>query len=764
MPESRPHRSLAFGTESSPCEYTKEIVHRTLDGIDALEEQIQDLVEVRCVPDRYRAQAPSNHKSALDLLSALESYPDRMREVVKRRCGDFPDEDTLIRFLQQDARIVLNCSRSIREWFDAPEISRIPVAIQREVDAAFSRHGLNNIVTIITAGPPDEIDIHVRDVRSLFLLYDEPQEKHDTLFTVLRVPHRAASSPHRWSIILGHEVGHHRLRAESATWLESQRDQGFSLPADAPKSALKNDLPVDGTLLLWQVGLFEDFPFVEMQKDIERQVLATKPTGSLQTNVHDDWRSRWSLNEEPPSPASVDNAIIKRIRVANDWLTEILCDLIMVRSYGPAALIAMNDHLMMTSSMRPIVDTHPPGALRAALMREYLTRAGNPGVLGPSVDLFVAPSSEIEFAKVKSIAAAQMITYLEAHANTIYAFVDSLELVTYDFHTPARQQAVVCAVNQLAWGVPPHAAYFDAFTDSGLDLGLPPSTDFVSPTVEDVLNASCLALSLQATKQIEARVPIDRLTLKAIETIQALDMAGRGAGGATFEPFQLPRPSNADEGARFGRAVLGADDIRRRLAAARTSERIIMTPMTLSNEIRNPSIDLRLGTRFITFHRSSIASFDAVSNDRPRAVQREHEVSMEQPFVLHPGEVVLASALEYIALPHDVAAQVITRSSYGRLGLITATAVQVHPYYRGCLTLELVNLGNVPLALYPGEQVAQLIFFAVGDGDHPSPTRPGPEIVRGSFVCPTGPEFPDVRLDKDPWLQRLRAGQQVPIG
>lgn len=762
MPDSRPQRSLSFGPEFAPSEYTKEIVHGTLDCISALEEQLQDLVEVRCVPDRYRTQTPSNHKSALDLLSSLGSYPDHMREVVKGRCGDFPDEDTLIMFLQHDARIVLSCSRSLTEWFDAPGINRIPVAIQREVDAAFLRHGLKNVVTLITAGPPEAIDIRIEDVRSSFRLYHEPKEHHETLHTVLRIPHRAANSPHRWSIVLGHEVGHHRLRAENAAWLASQREEGFHLPENAPKTALKDDIPVDGTLLLWQVGLFHAFPFVDVGEDIKKQTLAKRPTGSLQPVEKDDGGKRGGLDGGHPSAAAVDNAVIRRVRVANDWLTEIVCDLIMVRSYGPAAVVAMADHLIMTNNMRPVTDTHPPGALRLKLMREYLTRS-DLGVLSQLLAPLKAPSFESEAAKTDP-AAARVIDYLESHASNVYEFVDRLDLPTYEVGDPARQRAVVCSVNQLAWGVPPHAADFDAFSDSGIELGLPPSSELVNPTAEDLLNASCLALALQATRQIEARIPVDRLTLKAIETIQTLDMAERGTDEAPFEPLQLPRPSEVEAEAGFGRAILSADDIRRRFVAARTSERIVMSPMTLEKEMKNPSIDLRLGTRFITFHRSSIASFDAVSNDRPRAVQREHEVSMEQPFVLHPGEVVLASALEYIALPYNVAAQVITRSSYGRLGLITATAVQVHPYYRGCLTLELVNLGNVPLALYPGEQVAQLIFFAVGNGDASAPTNPGPEIVRGSFVCPTGPEFPDVRLEKDPWLRRLRAGQQVRTG
>lgn len=84
-----------------------------------------------------------------------------------------------------------------------------------------------------------------------------------------------------------------------------------------------------------------------------------------------------------------------------------------------------------------------------------------------------------------------------------------------------------------------------------------------------------------------------------------------------------------------------------------------------------------------------------------------------ESFYLHPGELVLAATLEYIVMPADLTAQVITRSSYGRLGLLSATAVQVHPDFHGCLTLELVNLGEMPLAITPGERVAQLMFFTM---------------------------------------------------
>jgi len=61
-------------------------------------------------------------------------------------------------------------------------------------------------------------------------------------------------------------------------------------------------------------------------------------------------------------------------------------------------------------------------------------------------------------------------------------------------------------------------------------------------------------------------------------------------------------------------------------------------------------------------------------------------------------------------LPRDLAAFVVGRSSWGRLGLVVATAIGVHPGYRGIITLELTNLGEVPILLYPGWPIAQVFF------------------------------------------------------
>ena len=78
-------------------------------------------------------------------------------------------------------------------------------------------------------------------------------------------------------------------------------------------------------------------------------------------------------------------------------------------------------------------------------------------------------------------------------------------------------------------------------------------------------------------------------------------------------------------------------------------------------------------------------------------------------FVLHPSELVLAVTFEEVRVDVDSQAQVLSRSSLGRLGLLSATAVHINPGFVGCLTLELVNLSSVPLNLAPGQRIAQIV-------------------------------------------------------
>lgn len=191
--------------------------------------------------------------------------------------------------------------------------------------------------------------------------------------------------------------------------------------------------------------------------------------------------------------------------------------------------------------------------------------------------------------------------------------------------------------------------------------------------------------------------------------------------------------------------VLSAAQIRQRLDASSASPQIILVPR-LPPDITDPSIDLRLGNQFIVFEKSNTGQFDALNTSQdPRAIQTRIDKAWGDVFYLHPHQLVLAATLEYMVMPPDVAGQVITRSSYGRLGLLSATAIQVHPGFTGCLTLELVNLGEVPMAITPGERVAQLMLWRTSSDSEVPPSRDRATKYR----YPTGPEFSKIRQDTE---------------
>jgi dCTP deaminase len=80
--------------------------------------------------------------------------------------------------------------------------------------------------------------------------------------------------------------------------------------------------------------------------------------------------------------------------------------------------------------------------------------------------------------------------------------------------------------------------------------------------------------------------------------------------------------------------------------------------------------------------------------------------------VLHPGEFVLGSTYESVGLPDDLAGRLEGKSSLGRLGLLThSTAGFIDPGFSGHITLELSNVANLPITLWPGMKIGQLCLF-----------------------------------------------------
>jgi dCTP deaminase len=150
--------------------------------------------------------------------------------------------------------------------------------------------------------------------------------------------------------------------------------------------------------------------------------------------------------------------------------------------------------------------------------------------------------------------------------------------------------------------------------------------------------------------------------------------------------------------------VLSDRDIRAEITAGR----IVIDPY-VPEAVQPSSIDLHLDRRFRVFKNSRYPYIDV----REEQVELTELVEIEgdEPFILHPGEFVLGSTLERVALPNDVVARLDGKSSLGRLGLlIHSTAGFVDPGWDGNLTLELSNVANLPITLYDGMKIGQISF------------------------------------------------------
>jgi dCTP deaminase len=144
-------------------------------------------------------------------------------------------------------------------------------------------------------------------------------------------------------------------------------------------------------------------------------------------------------------------------------------------------------------------------------------------------------------------------------------------------------------------------------------------------------------------------------------------------------------------------------------------------------------VDLRLGNEFRIFkmdHKSHIDPSSPEIGETTYLVKAEKD----KPFMVHPGDFVLGVTQEFVQLPDDIAGRIDGRSSLGRLGIIVhSTAGHADPGFAGKLTLEISNIGKLPVALYPGMKFCSLIFEKIS-----TPVEHSYKEV-GKYVGSTGP-------------------------
>ncbi len=167
--------------------------------------------------------------------------------------------------------------------------------------------------------------------------------------------------------------------------------------------------------------------------------------------------------------------------------------------------------------------------------------------------------------------------------------------------------------------------------------------------------------------------------------------------------------------------ILADKDIRTEIENGRI---ILDPPADLSEQLGSASLDLRLSSKFRVFKPTSTpfidpqdpntfadltTSVDVAADDGQPLLP--HAPAGERAFIIHPGDFVLGITKEEVQLPSDICARIDGRSSLGRLGIVIhSTAGHIDPGFKGAITLEITNIGRVPVLLYPDMRVAQLVF------------------------------------------------------
>jgi dCTP deaminase len=180
--------------------------------------------------------------------------------------------------------------------------------------------------------------------------------------------------------------------------------------------------------------------------------------------------------------------------------------------------------------------------------------------------------------------------------------------------------------------------------------------------------------------------------------------------------------------------VLSKEKIMERLRLKVTDkESLVIAPRPRAKAFDADSVDLRLGCHFLLPQvppEPGWASSQLAGHPHTRV-----HVPLGSYYVLPAKETVLGVTLEFVKLPKDLSGQILTKSSVARSFMVIETAPWIHPLYRGCLTLEIANVSNAPLTIFPGLPIAQLVLLR-------NENEPECRMPEGSYVGPVYPEEP----------------------
>ena len=173
--------------------------------------------------------------------------------------------------------------------------------------------------------------------------------------------------------------------------------------------------------------------------------------------------------------------------------------------------------------------------------------------------------------------------------------------------------------------------------------------------------------------------------------------------------------------------------------------KIVIDPLKDEQQIQPSSVDMRLGDEFKVFKVIRKPYIDPKDEEDIAEYMESSTVPEGEAFIIHPNEFALATTQEYVKVPDDLVARVEGRSSMGRLGdTMHVTAGYVDPGFEGRITLEISNIGAMPVALYPGQRVCQLVFETMTT---PAELPYGHPKRNSKYMKQLKPESSRVKLD-----------------
>jgi len=166
------------------------------------------------------------------------------------------------------------------------------------------------------------------------------------------------------------------------------------------------------------------------------------------------------------------------------------------------------------------------------------------------------------------------------------------------------------------------------------------------------------------------------------------------------------------------------------------------------------AIDLRLGSHFLLPRTPPRPFLHPGSDPTDHSNLRVH-VPIGRYLVLPAHQTVLGATLEFIKVPFDVSGQILTKSSVARMFMVIETAPWIHPNYRGCLTLEIANVSNTPVLLFPGMAIGQLILMHVSGAEEP-------KVLAATYFGPIFPQPPPAKNLRAHFAKLGISGVEIP--